>query len=135
MRALLLAVCLFGPACHRDPARPPTVGPSSRPTNEAECRACNGDWGVHGMRPEASCLCRTHDAGKVCKDGNDCEGECEAAEGQTEVVDKGPPPRGYFLGKCTGFDHVFGCRKLLADGAKARGPVRLDEPLTEMCID
>jgi hypothetical protein len=87
------------------------------------------------MRPVESCLCRTHDNGKVCKDGGDCEGECEVVESETEVIDPGPPARGYFLGRCSEFDHLYGCRKLLADGTKARGPVRLDEPLTEMCVD
>jgi hypothetical protein len=39
------------------------------------------------------------------------------------------------VGKCTEFDHVFGCRKLLMDGTAARGPGPLDEAIPEMCID
>jgi hypothetical protein len=133
MRALCLAALLaFG--CHRDSSRPPAAGPARPPQTEGECRACKGEWGVHGMRQVESCLCRTHDAGKSCKDGTDCEGECIAEEGKTEVTLPGPPPRGFFLGRCSEFDHLFGCHKLLMDGARSK-PARLDEPLTEMCID
>lgn len=134
--ALVLALSLFGPACHRDGSSPPAAaGPHKTPQNEAECRDCRGEWGVHGMAEVASCLCRTRDAGKSCKDGLDCEGECEVVEGKVEVTDRGPPPRGFFVGHCTEFDHVFGCRKLLMDGTVARGPAALDEPLPETCID
>jgi hypothetical protein len=133
---LALVLSLSGLACHRDgSSEPPAVGPRKIPQNEAECRACNGNWGVHGMRDEASCLCRTRDAGKTCKDGLDCEGECEVVDDKMEIVEPGPPPRGYFVGRCTEFDHVFGCRRLLMDGTLARGPASLDEALPEMCID
>jgi hypothetical protein len=136
MRALFAAALLLTAGCHRDSARPPVAGPARAPQTEGECHACNGDWGVHGLARVESCLCRTHDAGKICKDGLDCEGECEVVgEPKTEIVDPGPPARGFFLGTCSQFDHLFGCHKLLMDGTKARGPVRLDEPLTDICVD
>jgi hypothetical protein len=120
---------------HQDAARPPVTATRQAPQTEAECRACNGEWGVHGLRQVTSCLCRTRDAGKVCKDGGDCEGECLVDDGKTEITDPGPPPRGYFLGRCSDFDHVFGCHKLLLDGTKGAGPTPLDQPPTEMCVD
>jgi hypothetical protein len=133
---LALALALTLPvACYRDSPRPPQAGPIKRPQTEGECHACNGTWGPHGLSQKESCLCRTRDFGKVCKDGLECEGECVAVDGQTEVTDPGPPARGYFLGKCSEFDMVYGCNKLLMDGTKPHGPVRLDEPLTEMCVD
>jgi hypothetical protein len=136
LTGLALALSLSGFACHRDGSSPPpAAGPRKTPQNEAECRACNGKWGVHGMLEVSSCLCPTRDAGKACKDGLDCEGECEVVDGKVEITEPGPPPRGYFVGRCTAFDHVFGCRKLLMDGTVARGPASLDEALTEMCID
>ena len=142
MRPLLVALvlALSGPACHRDgSSQPPAAGPPKIPQTEAECRACNGDWGIHGMldshNDRPSCLCRTRDAGKTCKDGLDCEGECEVVEGKVEVSEPGPPPRGYFVGRCTEFDRVFGCRKLLMDGTRMRGPTSLDEAMPETCID
>ena len=140
MRSLLLSLVLgltvSAGACHRDGSKPPAaVGPHKRPQTESECRSCNGSWGIHGLGDVVSCICRTRDAGKVCKDGLDCEGECEVVEGKVEVTEAGPPPRGYFVGKCTEFDLVFGCRRLLMDGAAAHGPGPLDEAIPEMCID
>lgn len=135
MRPLVLVALLLGVGCQKEGTTPPAVGPHKAPQTEEECRACKGDWGVHGLAQALDCLCRTHDAGKACKDGRDCEGECDASEGKTEVTDPGPPPRGYFVGKCTEFDHIFGCQKLVMDGAAAKGPVNLDEPLPEICID
>jgi hypothetical protein len=135
MRPLLLAALLLGLGCHREGARPPAAGPRQAPQNERECTACKGLWGVHGLAEVPTCLCRTHDGGKRCKDGLECEGECEVTDSQTEVTDPGPPPRGYFLGHCTGYDHIFGCHKLLMDGTAARGPTNLEEALSEMCVD
>ena len=132
---LALVTLLLGSSCHRDESRPLSVGPHRAAQNEAECRACSGEWGLHGLAQTVSCLCRTRDAGKPCKDGLDCEGECEVLEGKVEVTDRGPPARGYFLGRCSDLDHLFGCHKLLVDGTANRGPVILDEPLPEMCID
>jgi hypothetical protein len=134
MRPLLLLVVLLGLGCRHD-APPAAAGPRQPPQNERECRACKGDWGAHGLAQEVSCLCRTHDVGKTCKDGLECEGECEVVEGKLEITNPGPPRRGYFIGRCTEFEHVFGCRKLLMDGTAAKGPVNLDEPLAEICVD
>lgn len=137
MRPLLLVALLVGLGCrcHREGTRPAAVGPQKRAQTEEECRACKGEWGVHGLAQALTCLCRTHDAGKACKDGLECEGECDASEGKTEVTDPGPPRRGYFVGKCTEFDLVFGCRKLIMDGTAAKGPGSLDEPMAEICVD
>jgi hypothetical protein len=136
MRATLLIALIALAGCHRSSASPPAAASALKasPRNEAECRACRGEWGPHGQLQELSCLCRTGDFGKRCKDGLECEGECLAEEGKTEVTDPGPPPRGYFLGKCSEFDHLFGCLKMLMDGTAAK-PTRLDQPAPEICID
>src|SRR5262249_53022350 len=39
------------------------------------CKACNGVWGTFGLSTLPSCNCRTHDKGKVCRAGKDCEGQ------------------------------------------------------------
>jgi hypothetical protein len=134
MRPLLL-VLLLAASCHRDSSRPPAAGPQQRPQTADECRKCNGQWGVQGLRQEEMCICRTSDSGKECKDGLDCQGECVAVDGRTEISDPGPPARGYFLGTCSEFETMFGCRRLLMDGTKARGPQPLDELPAELCID
>jgi hypothetical protein len=134
MRPLVLVV-LFALGCHRDGARPAAAGPQQAPQNESECRACKGEWGIHGLAQVVSCLCRAHDAGKTCKDGLECEGECEVVDGKEQVTAAGPPRRGYFVGRCTEYEHIFGCHRLLMDGTAAKGPVNLDDALAEICID
>lgn len=139
MRAwLMAAVLVFGtPGCRRGDG--PRAAASSQaatqaPRSASECKACNGEWGVHGLLQVESCLCRTHDVGKVCRDGLECEGECVVEVGKTQVVEPGPPRRGFFLGRCSEFDHVFGCNKLLMDGTGAQ-PTSLEEPPGEVCVD
>jgi hypothetical protein len=35
------------------------------PKTQNDCKACNGDWGIHGLSPTPSCNCRTTDGGKL----------------------------------------------------------------------
>jgi hypothetical protein len=149
MRVGRLAVCvvtiLLG-ACRKPPApaaRSPEAGrpapaaatPSSEPPKTAEgCRACNGDFGVHGLSETPFCNCRTHDAGKRCKGKDDCEAEC-IADGEREVTEPGPPPRGHHLGKCAEFRTTFGCNAFLPPHGPNPAPVRLDQPLEQLCVD
>jgi hypothetical protein len=145
-----LAAALVVWACARSAPAPVAAGPVSPPAAVAaaaapggpprtpeECRACRGDWGVHGLAPTPSCNCRTTDAGKRCTDGADCQGMCLAAAGAAgrEIVEAGPPARGFFVGKCSEMVTVFGCNQLIERGARARGPVSLDEPQQMLCVD
>ena len=111
----------------------PAHGPE--PASEADCRACGGDWAVHGILPQPSCLCPTSDVGKRCRDGGECQGQCLADDGEREVVEAGPPARGFFVGKCSRFRTSFGCHRPLAAGALKTGPIALDEPPTQICAD
>src|SRR5207342_1925941 len=112
------------------PQPPPQVPP---PTPEA-CRACRGDWGVHGLADKETCNCRTTDGGKRCRDGGECQGMCIAAETpEREVTALGPPPRGFFAGRCSELVTVFGCNRIIDRGALARGPVPLAEPPMMIC--
>lgn len=118
---------------------PPAVvaaSPAPPPTTAAGCQACNGVWGTHGIATVESCVCRTHDPGKRCRDGNECEGACVAtADPEREITEAGPPPRGYFVGRCSELITVFGCNRFIDRGAVARGPVPLGEPPAQMCVD
>jgi hypothetical protein len=138
---LVLAGC-----CAHD-AAPPAVAPAAQsapaahvvggaePTSAEGCRACGGQWAIHGLIQEPSCLCPTSDAGKRCRDGGECQGQCLADEGEREVTEAGPPARGYFVGKCARFRSTFGCHRPIARGALAAGPIVLDEPPTQICAD
>jgi len=110
------------------------------PTTEEGCRACNGNWGVHGIAsgedglrrsepiaggsgnpprvpgtidPTPTCLCRTHDVGRRCRGKDECEGDCLGDAGEREVTQPGPPARGFWLGHCSEFHATFGCHVFL----------------------
>lgn len=148
------AIVLAGTAgCATHAAAPPVAGPPSSsssppapaaetrraapPPTEDECRACRGVWGKHGIAETPSCNCRTNDGGKACRDGAECEGQCiaDADNPRHEVTDPGPPPRGYFLGRCSELASVFGCFRTIDRGAAARGPVPAADPPGMICAD
>ena len=113
-------------------APPPAVPPQ---TAEG-CRACNGVWGMRGLAQVESCVCRTTDGGKRCRDGAECQGMCLAAEEpEREIVEAGPPPRGFFIGRCSDLVTVFGCNRIIDRGTAKNGPVPLGEPPMSMCVD
>lgn len=120
------------------PVTPDGDARKNPPTSEAEClsSSCNGKWARHGLAQNESCLCRTNDGGKACKDGAECQGECVLADPPaTEVVDKGPPARGYFVGTCSPYTTTFGCHARLGQGVAKAGPVDLSEPPGKLCAD
>ena len=116
---------------------PASAAAPPAPRTPEDCRACRGDWGVHGLAGVASCNCRTTDGGKRCTDGADCQGMCIASQDQPErdVTEAGPPPRGFFVGRCSELMTVFGCNRLIPRGARAHGPVPLSEEPMMMCVD
>jgi hypothetical protein len=48
------------------------------PTDRAACEARGGKWGPVGMVPLPSCNLPAKDAGKICRDDGECEGDCLA---------------------------------------------------------
>jgi hypothetical protein len=139
--ALVVAGCAASasvgpaPAVAPAPAAAP-AGPPPPPTSADACRVCHGIWAKHGIAATESCNCRTTDAGKRCKDGGECQGLCVAAdEPEREVVEAGPPARGYFVGRCSETVIIYGCFKPIDKGAAARGPVPLAEPPPSLCAD
>jgi len=117
------------------PAESPPQAAGQRSSAQG-CRACNGIWAVHGIATVESCNCRTHDGGKRCRDGAECEGACVAAElPEREIVSAGPPAQGYFVGRCSDLMTVFGCNRFIERGAATAGPASLAEPPAMMCVD
>jgi hypothetical protein len=116
------------------PAAPAPEAPV-RPTTKTACDACRGRWGIHGLAETKSCVCRTKDGGKICRDGSDCSALCIADEKKFEVKEAGPPPRGYYVGKCSTYDTVFGCFKLIPNGIRSKPPQIQDEAADSICID
>jgi len=117
-------------------AKPAAAVKPPRPTTKAGCDACKGQWARHGISEEETCICKTKDAGKSCKDGSECEGVCLVTDdAKFEVASPGPPPRGSFTGKCSDYDTVFGCFRSIPGGTRARGPVAEEEASHRLCVD
>src|SRR5688572_32181626 len=111
------------------------TGGSGRPETKEACAACNGKWARHGLAEQESCICRTKDGGRACLDGAECQGQCVARESDFVVVEKGPPPRGHYKGKCSEFDTVFGCHRFVPMGAKKKGPQEAADAADQLCYD
>lgn len=113
---------------------------SEPPKTREACAACRGEWGVHGLAKIESCICRTTDAGKRCRDGNECEGKClvndQSPEFEVTVAGTGAnPPRGFFVGRCSELVTVFGCNRYLEAGTLTRPPVPRDDLPVMLCVD
>ena len=106
-----------------------------RPATKEACDACNGKWGRHGLAETDSCLCKTADGGKACMDGNDCQAHCMAGDADFVVVEKGPPPKGHYKGKCSEYDTVFGCHRFVGKGASKKGPQLAEDAADQLCYD
>jgi hypothetical protein len=144
MRPFALLIPLFFAACcaHNVPppqpaaqAVPAARSATAEPADAEGCRACGGEWANHGLSQQPTCLCPTSDADKRCRDGGECQGQCLADDGEREVIEAGPPARGYFVGKCSHFRTSFGCHRALAAGALKAGPTALEEPPNQICAD
>ncbi len=96
----------------------------------AECEACRGVWGRHGITQREGCICRTSDAGKECRDGADCEGRC-VFERFEEVA----PGLGVPVGRCSELRILFGCNAIIGDGASALAPQPLPGRAPRICVD
>jgi hypothetical protein len=139
--AVAFVASLAGAGCAKKPAQKAEAGqvaaapagPPATPTTEDGCRACNGVFGPQGIDPTPRCVCRTKDPGKKCRGKDDCEGDCIGDLGDREVKEPGPPPRGFWIGRCAEMRTTFGCHVFLP--AKPAGPVPLDEKPAQMCVD
>lgn len=134
MLGLLSGCHLGGPPAQSGSGLQAAAPPRAR--DASECARCNGLWGQHGLATEARCNCQTTDGWRPCRDGFDCQGACVVSEApESEVVEQGPPARGYYVGHCS--DHVTpqGCVMLIEKGARQAGPVSLEEPPQRLCVD
>jgi hypothetical protein len=117
-------------------AHPPPPDPPPRPQSKKECDACAGIWAVHGIEPAESCICRTDDAGELCADGAECQGQCLVDEASGfQVMDESTPPRGFYTGTCSTYDTTFGCHLLIPPGIDDQLPLPADEAAQHICID
>ena len=71
--------------------------------------------------------------GRRCRGKDECQGDCLGDAGEREMTQPGPPPRGFWLGRCSEFHATFGCHVFLAP--RGAEPVRLDVPADQLCAD
>ncbi len=118
-----------GPA--RSITRVVSVDNPERERREAACRACNGDWGAHGITGSEGCNCRMRDAGKECRDGTDCEGEClfdhveevrPASQHCSHGACSATLREARLVGRCATYRTTFGCHSFIPDGESKRQP-------------
>ena len=116
-----------------------TTGPEGAVENPAyeaarqACKACNGEWGVHGMLATEGCVCRSPDGGRPCHDGNECAAGCVFVR-----VEKLPGGLGRRVGRCAEFVGGFGCVSLIDPGESKLPPRPFSElvnPSTRICAD
>jgi len=99
---------------------------------KASCKACQGDWGPHGILQLEGCVCRARDRGRVCYDGDACEGYC-----LFDHIEKLGHGLGRNAGKCSEFIGGFGCISYLQHGESKLPPRPLAElgPTASLCAD
>jgi hypothetical protein len=101
-----------------------------RPEAIAACRACDGKWGLFGLRGYERCNCKAPDAGRACDDGDDCEGIC-LFERFTEVA-----PGAYRrVGTCSERLINFGCHEIVPSGASQEPPMTHQVAFIQTCAD
>jgi putative hemolysin len=114
MRLLMMIAALAVAAC--SPAEPPPAAepaPASTATSadHADCLARGGEWRSVCRMQEPACVVKFADAGKACRDGADCAGDCMAPS------NGGFAPTGAEVsGACAVNDDPCGCKQTVEDG-------------------
>lgn len=80
---------------------------------KAACEKCNGAWGRYGVNKYEGCNCQTTDAGKECRDGDDCQGECIYVRHDSE---------GREVGVCSPEQKLKGCVQIVMKGQSQLKP-------------
>lgn len=91
-------------------ARVYVEGETATAAEKAACDAAGGEVRKDGLRGLERCVQAYPDAGKTCRDEDDCLGGCHAED--MENVDFGAK----MTGVCEADDSPFGCFTTIADG-------------------
>jgi len=133
--ALSTAACGPSPLATRSSATQLPAKKADKPVTKEACDACHGLWDIHGIGDTETCICPTSDAGKTCTDGQQCEGACIVTDDDFQVIEAGDNPKGYWVGRCAGYDTTFGCYRGVPAGTLERGPHVADEGFEDVCVD
>ena len=92
--------------------------PDAAPTAAQACAARGGSIQRVGRLQSERCVVPFADAGRPCRDGDDCQGDCRAPE-------PGSPEGATVMGVCAPNDLPFGCHAPVEDG-RARATLCVD---------
>ena len=115
MRHILLLLLTIGLAACTPAESGPTATASNAtviPKDEQSCRAAGGNWRPVCMMGTLACVVRFNDAGKTCRDGNECQGRQCRYEGKEAGAVTGREA----TGKCLEQSDPCGCFTLVEDG-------------------
>jgi putative hemolysin len=107
MRILIAALALAASACSPMAEQAPDAGAPAQ-TAEAACAARGGEMMRVGRLQTSRCVVPFSDAGKVCRDGDDCLGDCR--------TESAGPREGAVTGVCAPNDLPFGCNTPVENG-------------------
>lgn len=114
MRTLFIPILLLISACAAPSTQPVDDGPmtieqrrqqSWEQIDHNACNAMGGEVRQDGMMGLYHCITPYADAGKICRDASDCQGQCRTSD---DVTDYNAAP-GTQVGKCQVNDSIFGC--------------------------
>jgi hypothetical protein len=115
MRRILLLLLTLGLAACAPAESGPTATASSAtviPQDEQSCRAEGGTWRPVCMMGTLACVIKYKDAGKTCRDGDECQGrQCRYEGKETPNMDGREA-----TGKCLAYSDPCGCFTLVEDG-------------------
>ncbi len=124
MRLVLLLILALGLAACTPAESGPTATASNAtviPKDEQSCRAAGGNWRPVCMMGTLACVVQFKDAGKICRDGNECESRQCRYEGKETPGMNGKEA----TGKCHAVSDPCGCFTLV-EGGKIMGTLCAD---------
>jgi len=107
MRLRIAALALLAAACSPMAEQAPGAGVPAGTADQA-CVARGGERMRVGRLQTLRCVVPFSDAGKVCREGDDCLGDCRAANPG--------PSEGPITGLCAPNDLPFGCNTPVESG-------------------
>lgn len=114
MRAIAAFALLIVMACTPVAPTPPGPGPGSGGTTDsAACTAQGGTMRPVCRRQTMQCVIAYSDAGRTCRDGDDCQGDCRAEVG----VEAGTS----VTGQCQATSDPCGCFTTVEGGRAQAG--------------
>ena len=125
--ALAIAACSPAePPAPAEPAATPAPAPAEPASpapvaDQASCTAKGGEWRPVCRMQQPACVMTFADAGRACKDGDDCAGDCMAPSAGGGFA----PDGAAVTGACAVNDDPCGCKQTVVDG-KATAAICID---------